>query len=92
MQGSTITNKQLSSLPEFTKEEILHLIQTEKVVHLDDFVLRRSNIAKSGLSSEAVIVELAEIIGIGLGWTKAQLESEIRRTSDILKDYHGVEI
>ena len=68
----------------------MHIVRAEKVIHLDDLLLRRSNIAKSGLLNGTIIVEIAEIIGIELGWSEDQLDSEISRTYEILKEYHGV--
>jgi glycerol-3-phosphate dehydrogenase len=81
---------QLSTLPQYSKEEILHIVRSEKVIHVDDLILRRSNIAKSGLLNRTVIVELAGIIGSALSWSDQQLESEIQRTIKFLKEFHGV--
>jgi len=86
----TKSKTQLSSLPQYSEEEILHIVRSEKVIHLDDLLLRRSNIAKSGLLNGRIIVEIAEIIGTELMWSKDQLDSEISRTYEILKEFHGV--
>jgi glycerol-3-phosphate dehydrogenase len=81
---------QLSTLPQYSKEEILHIVRSEKVIHVDDLILRRSNIAKSGLLNGTIIAEIAEIIGTELMWSEDQLDSEIKRTYEILEDFHGV--
>lgn len=81
---------QLADLPGYSREEILHIFEIEKVVHLDDLILRRSNIAKSGLISKSGLVELAEILGSSREWSAEQIQFEIERTAGILSDYYGI--
>jgi glycerol-3-phosphate dehydrogenase len=79
-------------LPDFTLREIVFLVQHEKIVHLDDFLLRRSTLAKLGRAAPEVIEELARVLGNALGWSEEQRQAEVRRTLSILADRHGVRL
>jgi glycerol-3-phosphate dehydrogenase len=88
--NSQARETQLADLPGYSREEILHIFEIEKVVHLDDLILRRSNIAKSGLLTKSALVELAEIIGSSAMWSAEQIQFEIQRTAGILNDFNGI--
>ncbi|MBI5927867.1 MAG: glycerol-3-phosphate dehydrogenase/oxidase [Chloroflexi bacterium] len=73
--------------PDYTRREIEFLAMHEKVVHLDDLLLRRSLIAMLGQANQALVEELAAILADCLGRSVA---SEIERATRILQDKHGV--
>jgi hypothetical protein len=60
------------------------------VIHLDDFFLRRSILAKLGQITHANLVEIAEIIGGVLGLSVNQRNREIQRIKKLLKENHGI--
>ena len=64
----------------------------EKVTHLDDLVLRRSELALLGELSAGLIAELAEVVGDVLDWSTSKRQSEVKRTCDLLSDRHEVEL
>jgi len=80
----------LEHYPEMTRCEVAFLAEKEKVVRLDDLILRRSLMAYLGHLSLPLIDELADILAQPLGWSNAQEKEEIERTLDILQDRHGV--
>jgi glycerol-3-phosphate dehydrogenase len=80
----------LKSLPQYTKREIMFLVQHEKVTHLQDVILRRTLLAMLGQLSKAGIEELAEVVGDALGWNTEQKAAEVAQTLRILADRHGV--
>jgi glycerol-3-phosphate dehydrogenase len=82
----------LAHYPEMTCREVAFLVEKEKVVHLEDLVLRRSLMAYLGHLNRPLIDELAELVTEKLGWDQSQKQVEIKRTIDILKDKHGVEL
>ena len=88
--NSGLDEAQLPNIPGFTKQEIVKIVHVEKVVHLDDLILRRSHLAKSGNLDNAALVELGGIIGSTLLWSRDQIESDIHRTKEILKNLHGL--
>jgi glycerol-3-phosphate dehydrogenase len=80
----------LKSLPDFSRREMAYLCREEKVVHLDDLVLRRAMLAMLGLLTRPALDELAEAAGESLGWTEEQKNTEVARTLDLLAARHGV--
>ena len=76
--------------PDYTRREIMFLATQEKVVHLDDLILRRSLLAMLGQASRDLLVELSQIIAPILGWSKENQQHEVTRTLNLLQDRHGV--
>ncbi len=86
------TDQLLPSLPDYSRREITFVLQHEKVIHIDDFLLRRSMLAMLGRVERETIDELAGIFTNYFGWKPEQRESEVRRTLSILADKHGVRL
>jgi glycerol-3-phosphate dehydrogenase len=82
----------LEHYPDMTCREVAFLVEKEKVVHLDDLVLRRSLMAYLGHLNRSLIDELAGILADVLGWNDNQKRDEIQRTLGILRDRHGVNL
>ncbi len=82
----------LTHIPDYTTGEIEFIATREKVIHLDDFALRRSLLAMLGKITNEGLVELGQILGAALGWSDGQTQTEINRTAKLLKDRHGVEL
>jgi len=80
----------LESLPDYCRGEITFLAQKEKVVHLDDLLLRRTHIAKLGLLTAPLLVELADILAEVLGWSDEERDAEMLRATELLSTKHGV--
>lgn len=66
-------------------------IQVEDVVHLDDFIFRRTNTAMLGRATLKKVTELAEISALSLGWSNDQKEKEIQRVKEILQTKHRMD-
>jgi len=77
--------------PNFSRREILYLVQNEKILHLEDLLLRRTLLAYLGELSVPLIEELADAVGAGLNWNADQKKAEVKRALATLKDQHGVE-
>jgi glycerol-3-phosphate dehydrogenase len=86
------TDEPLKSLPQYTRREIMFLAQYEKVLHLDDLLLRRTMLAMLGSLSKDMIVDLADVLGDSLGWSSEQKNAEVERTLRLLADRHGVQL
>jgi glycerol-3-phosphate dehydrogenase len=82
----------LRSMPDYSRREIIFLVQHEKIVHLDDFILRRSMLAMLGRLTREIVDELADVFGNALGWKAEQKAAEVARTLSILADRHGVRL
>jgi len=82
----------LRSMPDYSRREMIFLVQHEKIIHLDDFVLRRSMLAMLGRLTREMVDELADVFGNALGWNAGQKTAEVARTLSILADRHGVRL
>jgi glycerol-3-phosphate dehydrogenase len=83
---------ELANLPDYSQREIEFIVQHEKVVHLDDFLLRRSLVAKLGQVTPANVNEIGNAVGNALAWSAEQLDTEIKRTYQVLQEQHGVNL
>jgi glycerol-3-phosphate dehydrogenase len=75
----------------YSRREIQFLTMQEKVVHLDDLILRRSLIGMLGEVTGGLLTELVDIMAPVLGWGDSEKQAEITRTSRLLQDKHGVQ-
>ena len=79
-------------LPEFSRREIQFVASHERIVHLDDLILRRTIMALLGQLSLALLDELAEVLGQEVGWSEERTQDEVSRTLKLLADVHGVKL
>jgi glycerol-3-phosphate dehydrogenase len=82
----------LKTDPHYTRYEIAAMAKREKIIHLDDLVLRRTLLAYLGQVTRPRLDELADELGEALGWDKDRKATEVNRTLDILADRHGVRL
>ena len=82
----------LKSVPDYTRREIMFLAQYEKIIHLDDLLMRRTMLAMLGRLTKDGVIELADVLGDSLGWGSEQKTSEVERTLRLLADRHGVQL
>ena len=80
----------LTHKPDYSQREIIYLSQTEKVLHLDDLILRRSLLGMLGYATPALLNELANIISPILNWSDKQRQQEITHTATVLAQHHGL--
>jgi glycerol-3-phosphate dehydrogenase len=85
------TDAPLESCPDYTQREIRYLAAHEKVVHLDDLILRRTLIGMRGAASMEVLQEIAALAGEELKWSQEMIQQEIERTVQLLREHNGVE-
>jgi glycerol-3-phosphate dehydrogenase len=74
----------------YSHREILYLVQVEKIIHLDDLLLRRTFLAYLGELNLPLIEEMADVVGSELGWDALQKKTEMERSLAILADKHSV--
>lgn len=77
---------------DYSRAEITHLVETEQVVRLVDLLLRRTSLAFCGLVTDALLVELSELLGELLGWDTERRSRERDETRHYLADRHGIEL
>ncbi len=71
------TGEKLKTLPAVTVAEVRASAEKELVVHLSDFVRRRSVITLLGYLTKASATELADIFSDVLGWDASRKQDEI---------------
>ncbi len=84
------TDQALTHHPDYTHREIQFMAIHEKIVHLDDLLLRRSLIAMLGQTTQPLLEELAGVLGDCLGWSAETKVAEIERAAQLLKERYGV--
>ncbi len=82
----------LQHQPDYSRREILFLATYERIIHLDDLLLRRSLLAMAGYVTQALLEELGPIVGEGLCWSTEEIQQEIQRAATILTTQHGVRL
>ena len=82
----------LTERPEYFREELAFLAQTESVCHLDDVILRRTSLGFTGRLTRAALAEVAAVIGGPLEWDAARQQEEITRTERILRSAHRISL
>lgn len=78
----------LSSAPSYSRQEIAWIGENERVVRLEDVVLRRSLMGFEGLAGEDAVREVAEVLGETLAWSTAFRDAEIASTVSLLHTRH----
>jgi glycerol-3-phosphate dehydrogenase len=79
----------LAAKPDYSRREVAYIAEREYLIHLDDFILRRSLLGLLGQMNGQLLEELAGVIGDALNWTAEQRQQEIERTADILERHFG---
>lgn len=70
--------------------EIDWVVRNEQVGHLEDVILRRTQLAVTGRLTHRGLTRIADIAGEALGWDDTRRNGEIRRVLDVLERRHGV--
>ena len=83
---------QLRSLPNYSRREIGFIAQHEKIVHLDDFLLRRSMLAMLGRLTRTTVEEIADALAEFMNWDGKRKNAEVARALEILAERHAVRL
>jgi glycerol-3-phosphate dehydrogenase len=76
----------------YSPEEIIYLVNKEMIVHLDDFFLRRTKLAWTGVVTLETINQVASILAEELHWDQPKQDQEVDRLLHILRNQHAVKI
>lgn len=85
-------DKALENQPDFSEREVVWITHTEKVMHINDLLQRRSLLAMTGQVSNGLLAELAQIIGRELGWSESKQKEEIEIAKRELLKKHRARI
>lgn len=84
-------DKELTNYPSYSQREVEFIVEEEDVVHLDDFIFRRSMIGMLGKCTSQGIHELGEVVGEVKGWDADRLRIETDRAIRILRVKHRMD-
>jgi len=82
----------LRQTPDFTYDEITAMAECEKIVHLDDLLLRRTLLAYLGQLNRSLVEQMSDWLGDALGWDGKRKKDEVTRAIEILADKHQVRL
>ncbi|MEZ4620001.1 MAG: glycerol-3-phosphate dehydrogenase/oxidase [Caldilineaceae bacterium] len=82
----------LQHQPTYLRGEVSYLARQEKIVHLEDFILRRSSLGMLGMVTRPLLEELATVIGETMGWQADERQREVAQTITLLARRHRVEL
>jgi len=82
----------LKSLPSYSRREIGFIAQYEKVIHLDDLLVRRSMLTMLGYLTSDSVDEICSALGESLNWEGKQKKEEAARLLKLLEEQHGVRL
>jgi glycerol-3-phosphate dehydrogenase len=80
----------LACHPGYSRREIEFMARRERIVHLDDLILRRTLIGLLGETTGPLLEELAAIAAPVLQWSQQDAAAEVERTIQLLEEVHGV--
>jgi glycerol-3-phosphate dehydrogenase len=80
----------LTSHAGYSRREIQFMALYERVVHLDDLILRRTLMGLLGQVNGPLLEELAAIVSPALKWSRQDAAAEVERTIQLLEKVHGV--
>ena len=85
---SRTQDQPLKTLPSYSHRELGFLAQYEKIIHLDDFLLRRSMLAMLGHLTREAVDEVCDALGESLSWDEKRIKREVERGLNLLEEKH----
>jgi glycerol-3-phosphate dehydrogenase len=76
--------------PGFSQREIAFIVESERVVHLDDLLMRRTLLALLGELNRVLLDEIAGLVAVSLRWSPETTKAEIDRTLQLMEIDHGI--
>lgn len=76
----------------FSEQEIDWITRNEQVQHLEDVLLRRTELAITGKLNFEIVSQICRVVANARGWNDARSENELNRMRKVLSEKHGVEI
>jgi glycerol-3-phosphate dehydrogenase len=73
------------------KAELTHAVEDEMAVHLDDVILRRTNLGFGSHPGARAVEEAAAVMQSLLGWSAAQRREEVAATEAVLRHHLAAE-
>lgn len=91
-EGASRDTARIAGTSGYSPSEIDWIARREQVGHLDDILLRRTQIAISGQLTRAGLDQIAGIAANALGWDAARRAQEVDSSLRILATRHGLDL
>jgi glycerol-3-phosphate dehydrogenase len=75
---------------DYSEQEVDWLLQNERVFHLADLILRRTDLAVTGRLTIADLERMADLAALTLNWDVRRRRAELRSTRAVLENRHGM--
>ena len=72
----------------YSEQEISWIAKHEQVIHLNDLIIRRTQLAVCGQLNAAGLSEISEIVVQTLKWDADQISHETTKTQKLLLERH----
>lgn len=82
----------LATLPEFSREEIAIICDSELVLHAEDFLFGRSSVFLERPLDHDALQELVDVIGLLRGWDDARRAAELERLVSRYRKLHRIDV
>lgn len=73
-----------------SEAEVAWIARHESVHHLEDIVLRRTQLAITGQLTGDNLAQICAVAGAALDWNAERTQTELDQARDVLKRRHGV--
>lgn len=92
MELQALGDDPLETLPDHSRQEIEWLVTHERVVRLEDLILRRTLLAMTGRLTRPMLHELAEILAPCLHWSADEQREAVEQALESLRLRHGLSL
>ncbi|NAX46731.1 FAD-dependent oxidoreductase [Photobacterium halotolerans] len=82
----------LTSLPAYTRRELMYLTEHEAVCRTLDLLQRRTSVAIAGQINNQVLAEVTELVAATLGWNEQQTKQDLAESCRQLQLHHGLAV
>lgn len=82
----------LTSLPAYTRRELMYLTEHEAVCRTLDLLQRRTSVAIAGQINNQVLAEVTELVAATLGWNEQQTKQDLAESCRQLQRHHGLAV
>jgi glycerol-3-phosphate dehydrogenase len=76
----------------YSRQELDWIIRNERVIHLEDLVLRRTTLAIAGGLTARALEDAADIAAAALGWQPQKRDDQLRQTRAVLETRHHMRL
>lgn len=80
----------LSTITDYSQQELAHVIRHEDVVTLADLLIRRTYLAITGRITEELVAEILPLMAKEKAWTSEQASNEYEKLRLLLTERHGI--